>query len=324
MSSKNKEKEPSFRHSEELFFLIREIEEERHALLKSSLKFLCKRVLGKKIWGKRILFFLLLIFFIDSTFFIFFSFLYIFAIIFSSIQMLEAKLNRSSSYTEAILLILEDFFSEIKYDKDGSVFDIYQAEFTKKFPKLAVRRAEDLVTGKINEIDIAFGEILCRGLKRYFCFVADFNKHLKSETVLMPISNYTLPQLNKSSLKKIVLENQSFNKRWQTLCKNEIEARYILTPNFMEKMADISAIFSGYFLFQHNKIIFLGHFKGREYNLFDIELTDTTDQNTTADSAEERQKQKRYIYQHLKETHNSIYQLTSIINELNLNTIIWK
>ncbi len=324
MSSKNTERKPFFKHSEELFFLIREIEEERHALLKSSGKFLCNRVLGKKIWGKRILFFLLLIFFINNVLFIFFFFLYIFAIIFSSFEMLEAKLNRSSSYTEAILLILEDFFSELEYDKDGSVFDIYQAEFTKKFPKLSVKRAEDLVTGKINEIDIAFGEILCRDLKRYFCFVADFNKHLESETVLMPISNKFLPQLNKSSLKKIVLENQSFNKRWQTFCKNEIEARYILTPKFMEKMANISTIFSGYFLFQHNKIIFLGHFKDKEYNLFDIELTSATDQNTIADSADERQKQKRYIYQHLKETHNAIYQLTSIVNELNLNTIIWK
>lgn len=49
----------------------------------------------------------------------------------------------------------------------------------------------------------------------------------------------------KKATQKVVLEGLPFMKKWQVLTDNQIEARYILTPVFMEKMLEIKRLFHG-------------------------------------------------------------------------------
>ena len=44
---------------------------------------------------------------------------------------------------------------------------------------------------------------------------------------------------------KVALEGLSFMRRWKILTDNQVEARYILTPVFMEKMLEIKHLFHG-------------------------------------------------------------------------------
>lgn len=49
----------------------------------------------------------------------------------------------------------------------------------------------------------------------------------------------------KKATQKVLLEGLPFMKNWQVLTDNQVEARYILTPIFMEKMLEIKRLFHG-------------------------------------------------------------------------------
>lgn len=67
---------------------------------------------------------------------------------------------------------------------------------------------------------------------------------------------------NKKATQKVKLEAISFNKKWEVLTSNQIEARYILTPIFMEKINDVKKLFHGKhidFGFFDNKLLLAVH-----------------------------------------------------------------
>ena len=58
------------------------------------------------------------------------------------------------------------------------------------------------------------------------------------------------------------LEGLSFMRRWRVLTDNQIEARYLLTPVFMEKMLKIKRFFHGKYIdfsFFDNKLLIAVH-----------------------------------------------------------------
>lgn len=64
------------------------------------------------------------------------------------------------------------------------------------------------------------------------------------------------------AVKKVVLEGLPFMKKWQVYTDNQVEARYILTPLFMEKMLEIKRLFHGYmidFSFFNSKLLIAVH-----------------------------------------------------------------
>lgn len=79
-------------------------------------------------------------------------------------------------------------------------------------------------------------------------FLADFNKNFKGHTLLQDkrIKSYQhlkryirmlfVNKSGKRKLNRIKLENPKFNHLFKTKTTHEIEARYVLTPNFIEKI----------------------------------------------------------------------------------------
>lgn len=66
----------------------------------------------------------------------------------------------------------------------------------------------------------------------------------------------------KIATQKVLLEGLSFMRRWSVLTDNQIEARYLLTPVFMEKMMAIKRFFHGKFIdfsFFDNKLLIAIH-----------------------------------------------------------------
>jgi len=73
-------------------------------------------------------------------------------------------------------------------------------------------------------------------------FVAEFNKKLKGFTKVVEGSDGFFEKLF-SGKSKVVLENPNFEKIYNTYGNNQVEARYILTPDMMEKMLKLKEIF---------------------------------------------------------------------------------
>lgn len=66
----------------------------------------------------------------------------------------------------------------------------------------------------------------------------------------------------KIATQKVLLEGLSFMRRWSVLTDNQIEARYLLTPVFMEKIMEVKHFFHGRhvdFSFFDNKLLIAVH-----------------------------------------------------------------
>lgn len=78
-------------------------------------------------------------------------------------------------------------------------------------------------------------------------------------TVIYLIYRYFHP---KTARKKIILEKTNFLRRWNVYSSDQIEARYILTPLFMEKIDEVRRLFHGKFIdfsFFNNKLLIAVH-----------------------------------------------------------------
>ena len=73
------------------------------------------------------------------------------------------------------------------------------------------------------------------------CIKLDMNKNFKGHTLLMEDTIFhTSPR---SHLRHTELEDVNFEKRYDVYTDDEVEARYILTPTFMEKLTGIKMAF---------------------------------------------------------------------------------
>ncbi|MGE4158110.1 MAG: DUF3137 domain-containing protein [Planctomycetota bacterium] len=122
-------------------------------------------------------------------------------------------------------------------------------------------RGEDLVQGRVGETEIRFSEIHAEDRRtrtdskgrtqhyyvtifRGIYFVADFHKDFQGQTVVLPDVaeksfgwlGKAMQKMNMRSEKLVHLENPEFEKEFVVYSTNNQQARYILTPSFMESL----------------------------------------------------------------------------------------
>ncbi|MBR3676738.1 MAG: DUF3137 domain-containing protein [Alphaproteobacteria bacterium] len=110
------------------------------------------------------------------------------------------------------------------------------------------------------------------GIYLYHIYLRDLNPTpwilITLAPMLIVLSIYALIYLfyrHKNPLKatqKVVLEGLPFLKKWKVLTSSQIEARYLLTPVFMEKMLEIKRLFHGKhidFSFFNNQLLIAVH-----------------------------------------------------------------
>lgn len=125
-------------------------------------------------------------------------------------------------------------------------------------------KGEDLVEGMVGKTNLAFSELHAeyktehydsKGRRRTqwhtlfkgIFFIADFNKHFTGRTIVLPdsaekafgslIGNF-FQKMNFTRGKLIKLENVAFEKEFAVYGDDQIESRYILTPELMERLLD--------------------------------------------------------------------------------------
>jgi preprotein translocase subunit SecG len=210
---------------------------------------------------------------------------------------------------------------EYKYNPDKS---ISLKDFNKS--KLFKKEAEtvwcdDHVSGKVGEIPFEFCELWAEVGSRNsddnnlifkgIFFFAEFNKKIKSETYVLPDtaerllgkSGQMLQRNNKGELVK--LENPNFERLFAVFGTSQNEARYILTPRMMEAMIKIKKQFMWdmQFSFIGKRVYCAVKIKK---HLFEPAIS-----------------RSGVNYRDIEEMHQLLNLAQIIIEEMDLNTMIW-
>ncbi len=238
--------------------------------------------------------------------------------------------NFRREYKSKIISRITNFVEEgLVYSPEGSVT---QAEFEKSKIFLVTCdrfRGEDHFKGKLGKTDIEFSEIhaeerhttgtgsdsreeyitIFRGL----FIIADFNKHFRTHTVVLPDTaermfgkfGQTLQSISPGRGELIRLEDPEFEKEFCVYGDDQVEARYILTPSLMERIISFKR--------KWNTRVYLSFLDSKVYiaismnkNLFEPRLF-----KPVAD------------YSFMEDNLRFLTLLSEVVTDLNLNTRIW-
>ena len=145
-------------------------------------------------------------------------------------------------------------------------------------------------------------KINIKGIFKGIIFVADFNKEFHGMTQVTSISQSSF--LNEVIGGRIQMEDAKFNNKFDVYSTDEVEARYILSPNLMERLLALNKKFNTkiQIAFSKSDVIILIDSK---HNNFEAKLF-----SAITDS-------------HINKDYQVANDLLSIVDELNLNTRIW-
>ncbi|MBK7566906.1 MAG: DUF3137 domain-containing protein [Bacteroidetes bacterium] len=185
---------------------------------------------------------------------------------------------------------------------------------------------EDLVTGKIEKTQVEFCELHTqdrqtdhKGRTSYVTifkglfFIADFNKHFNGQTYVLSdfgerflgFFGKLMQNINVGRPDVVRLEDPEFEKIFVVYSSDEVEARYILSTSFMERLVE--------FRKKMNSSVQLSFVGSNMYmaipmkkNLFEPSLRRTV-----------------MNFNDIQEYYKQILFCTSIVDEMNLNTRVW-
>jgi hypothetical protein len=190
-------------------------------------------------------------------------------------------------------------------------------------------KGDDMVRGKIDKTQIWFSEVKAeykttttdsKGNRKTtwhtifqgMFFIADFNKHFQTCTVVLPNklgTGFLASFFNKMNLtrreKLVKLEDPEFNKHFVVYGEDQIEARYILSTALMQRISEFREKHKGYvFLSFVNSFLHvaISYKKALFEPSYFKKLTD---------------------FNLVKEFFEDIHLAVSIVEELNLNNRIW-
>lgn len=216
-------------------------------------------------------------------------------------------------YKERVVLpMLKSIDESFTYQKSGS----WLSQFPQLSHILPANQLDNLLFAKINGIHFTMAEYVEKTDEttiHKFCFIVDFNKNLHATTLVCSHGAGRL-SLSEKQFKKINLDNAQFNENFLAYSQDETESRYILTPAFMEKMLELNNKIWGVFYFLDNKILFDGTFvKRMKYNAYMPYYDSPFEFNIDASIAAQT-----------KASYENIRYILSVIEELNLDSKIWK
>lgn len=188
---------------------------------------------------------------------------------------------------------------------------------------------EDHFRGKIGKTDIEFSEITAKHKntstsgssqkEEYITIfsglfiIADFNKHFKTRTIVLPDTaeklfgkfGQTLQSISMGRGKLVRLEDPVFEKEFCVYGDDQVEARYILTPALMERIVAFKRKW------------------GKQMSLSFIDSKVYLAINMNKNLFETRVFKPVADYSFMEENLRFLILLTDIVEDLNLNTRIW-
>lgn len=236
--------------------------------------------------------------------------------------------------SEVIAALVENVVENGKYHPESSVKrDVFIKSGLFETPDRY--SSEDVVAGRVGKTDISFGEVHAEKRTRHtdskgnttekwsdifrgILFFGDFNKHFNGHTIVT--RNFFIKDLefnfrsvynwggnsDRKRCERVKLENVEFEKKFKTFSTDQIEARYILSPNLMERMLTLNQAFE----------------KGKiSFSFFDSFVVVAI--SNSIDHFETNIWQRADKKEILKREYDMLCSMVSIVEELNLNTRIW-
>ncbi len=177
------------------------------------------------------------------------------------------------------------FFGDFKYSHKG--MGKSGVDLREKFgiiPSYSSVETEDLVIGNYSDVSITFEEWkLVRGSGKHRKTVFEgatillgFNKNFLGKTVIRrdsgKIGNFAskIADSDLKGLEKVNFEDPEFEKKFEVFSSDQIEARYLITPAFMERLKNLTKFFNADSViagFSDNSLFLM--FEGAE-NLFEV------------------------------------------------------
>lgn len=257
--------------------------------------------------------------------------------VFIGLSVRTAKEFRSDYSRKVVRALVHNMFENVEVPEDANE-DEYAASVSfmpnKRIGSSKIRtsgiaprfdkiRGEDYISGKLGATTFEFSEIELIDIKykkdsngkrkkvekRVFkgiMFIADFHKHFQGETYLIDKKFFDTErfELKFKGAFEIEMEDIAFNKEFRTMTTDDIEARYILSSNLMERIMEFTNRSKDEVeLSFKNSKMFIMH-EARK-NHFEGKLFDNNDEET------------------LKEIYNDFRTYFDIIEEFRLNRRIW-
>lgn len=175
--------------------------------------------------------------------------------------------------------------------------------------------SEDFISGTIDKTSFHFSEVHAEEKRessgkskneywvtifKGFFFIADFHKDFKGHTIVARNSF-----LNRFNRKRVKLENVEFERCFDVISSDQIEARYLLTPSMMERITMLDKRMQGNIVLSFCKSNVI------------IAISDSTNHFETS------LLRPVHHIRILQREYDLIISMASIVEELNLNTRIW-
>lgn len=174
--------------------------------------------------------------------------------IFSFIYKMKVSGYASLFKDQVIEKLVEFIGDSLRYSKTGMISE-HEYRLSSLFDQRVDRYSgDDLVVGKVDGVDIRFSEVHSEVKKKgnkgktYWVtifsglmFIADFNKHFKGKTIIVPdrsekflgsLSHFFQSFSSRGELVK--MDSPEFEKEFVIYSDDQIEARYILSHSLMD------------------------------------------------------------------------------------------
>ncbi|MDI1255403.1 MAG: DUF3137 domain-containing protein [Flavobacterium sp.] len=247
----------------------------------------------------------------------------------------EMQINYRMSVKEQLISqIVKSFNSTFDYQPKNKIP-------SKEFHRMNVYKGslqsdyggEDYITGKVGTTNLEMCEFYA-GVSGLF-MIADFNKNFRGTTKVMTRiwekRSLDVPELldgnieikyegngriyrkDRNSfaniaLEEVILENTAFNQKFETVASDQIEARYILSTSFMERILAFRRRYNYdmNFVFNDSKMYFTVLWGAHMLEPFDINVD-----------------LKEAKLQLIATTHQQLKDCVAIIEALNINNELW-
>jgi hypothetical protein len=150
------------------------------------------------------------------------------------------------------------FFDDFSFSPKGDIKN-WQIEKFNILPYFERLKSEDLISGKYKNVNLEFCEILAektahnqndkshqQSVFKGAAIIFDFHKNFKGRTLVKKdlglAGNF---YQNFHDLQRVELEDPEFEKMFQVYSTNQIEARYLLTTSFMERIKQLTNFLGG-------------------------------------------------------------------------------
>lgn len=162
-------------------------------------------------------------------------------------SMVTSKKFKGKLKTKLLTKILS-VFGDFNVFTSSSLITLGEIKKYGLFPYAVNKNDDDNIAGFYNGMSLYLTESTLSH-REHKSSVTDFkglivktvlNKNYEGTTILNIKGNH---YSNKSGLERVTLEDPEFNNLYEVFSDNQVEARYILTPSFMQRLKDIEDVF---------------------------------------------------------------------------------